>query len=850
MDTDPDKACPICWETYNKSNKKKVSCVHCGGSACKKCTEENLLQRLSGRYSQPNCSNPECGKLWNNDFLRTNLTQKFYKKLEELREEAAFSDEAGNIFPRYQDYAKRYAKKKKKYGDFSQINEEIKRIDRVLAPMLDRRKKLVQVSAEMKTLRDAREPYDFDLQNPRNRNPHKAAPGIKVCPKEDCRGYLDKNYVCGMCNTEACKKCCSVKEESHRCNPDQIKTVDEIKKISKACPTCGVSIERKEGCFSPDTSILLASGDIIKAKDVGVGMKLVGEDGDVRTVQKIMSGRDTMYRITQNKADEYIVNSLHRLVLKCSADRATCYMPSLKRWQNSWYDYDENKIKTAKFDTEEKAGEHLAALGSSKLIEITVRDYISLSKTVKKHLCGYRSDGYEGNGSGGEIDSYILGLWLGDDYSNGTSSAAGDIEVLQKLVARAASVGCEVVHEDLYRYSLRRHGHGVKSVAGCKCNVQQCKLCCLADPAAISCTKRKTSNWEDQLRKYELLNDKHIPASYLMSSRLSRNSILAGLIDSGGSNSNKGKRIKISQKNFNLVQQIAFLARSLGHRARVSQEPQANIRTPGGKRKDYDPRYIINISGSDIDQIPTVLHRKKCANSSPNKDDLRTSITVTEIGPGRYNGWRVSGNNSLFILSDFTVVSNCPDMWCTQCKKGWNWDTEEVTEGRIVNPEYFDWINKNIDNVIVREDGDTPCGGLPDYHVVRRSYGDDISAAYTRIAHINDHERGAWISKIANIDSYYVGYLAGEVSKKELIKKRLMVKNMERRNREVLSILDTFLSCCIDIFRHLVHRPSKKKGEGGLKNLEKLRIRTNIALRDLGQKYKMQTTSIDEFSKK
>jgi hypothetical protein len=438
MDTDPDKTCPICWESYNKSSKKKVSCIHCSKSACKKCTEENLLQRLSSQYSQPNCSNPECGKLWNNDFLRINLTQKFYKKLEELREETTFSDEAANIFLQYQDYAKRYAKKKEKYGSFDQINEEIKRIDRVLAPMLDRRKKLVQVNTEMKTLRDAKEPYDFgDVQNPRNRNPHKAdVSGIKVCPKEDCRGYLDKNYICGMCNTEACKKCYCIKEEDHHCNPDQIKTVDEIKKVSKTCPTCGVSTEKKVGCSH---------------------------------------------------------------------------------------------------------------------------------------------------------------------------------------------------------------------------------------------------------------------------------------------------------------------------------------------------------------------------------------------------------------------------MWCTQCKKGWNWDTEEVMEGRIVNPEYFDWINKNIDNVIVREDGDTPCGGLPDYHVVRRSYGDDMSAAYRRIAHINDYERGTWISKTITIDSYYVGYLAGEVSKEELIKKRLMVKNMERRNREVLSILDTFLSCCIDIFRHLVHRPSKKKEEKGLKNLERLRIRTNIALRDLGQKYKMQTTSIDEF---
>ncbi len=435
MDTGSADTCPICWDKYNKATKKKIACIHCSKTACKKCTEENLLQRLTSQYSQPNCSNPDCGKPWNNDFLRTNLTQKFYKKLEELREEDAFSNEEVEIFPPYQGYAQKYSKKKEKYGDFTQINNEIKRIDRVLAPMQSRRAKLIQVSVEMKTLRNARDPYAFE-DTQKSPNEIKEVTGIKVCPKEECRGYLNKNYICGMCNAEACKKCFCIKEESHRCDPNQIKTVDEIKKISKACPTCGISIERKEGC---------------------------------------------------------------------------------------------------------------------------------------------------------------------------------------------------------------------------------------------------------------------------------------------------------------------------------------------------------------------------------------------------------------------------PDMFCINCKKGWNWDTEEVIEGRVANPEYFDWINKNIDNVTVREDGDTPCGGLPDYHVVRRNYGDDISDAYGKVAHINDYERNTWITKVVNIDSYYVGYLVGEVSKRELIKKRIMVRNMEKRNREVLSILDTFLACCVDIFRHLVHRPSKMKGEKGMKNLESLRIRTNIALRDVGQKYKMQTPKISEF---
>ena len=425
--------CPICWDSYNKMSKKKVSCIYCEKSACKKCTEDNLLQRLTSQYSQPNCSNPVCGKLWNNVFLRANLTQKFYKRLEELREENAFASEEAIIFSPYQEFAKKYSKKKDKYGEMSQIADEIKRIDRVLAPMQSRRDKLVQVHLEMRNLRSGKDPYNF--KDMRSLQSEKSI-GIKVCPEEDCRGYLNKNYICGMCNAEACKKCCCIKEENHRCDPDQIKTVDEIKKISKACPTCGIFTEKTIGC---------------------------------------------------------------------------------------------------------------------------------------------------------------------------------------------------------------------------------------------------------------------------------------------------------------------------------------------------------------------------------------------------------------------------PDMFCINCKKGWNWDTEEVMEGRIVNPEYFDWINKNIDNITVREDGDTPCGGLPEYTIVRTHYGNDLSNAYQKIAHINDYERSTWVEKVTNIDGFYVGYLAGEVSRKELIKKRVMIKNMERRNKDVLAIFDTFLACCIDIFRYLVDKPSRQKGDRKMIDLEKLRVRTNIALRDLGHKYKMTTPKISEF---
>ena len=77
----------------------------------------------------------------------------------------------------------------------------------------------------------------------------------------------------------------------------------------------------------------------------------------------------------------------------------------------------------------------------------------------------------------------------------------------------------------------------------------------------------------DLLRRYELINNKHIPDEYLHNSRKNRLELLAGLIDTDGY---KDKMCyEITQKTKILADQIVYLARSLGFKATVSEKISA-----------------------------------------------------------------------------------------------------------------------------------------------------------------------------------------------------------------------------------------------------------------------------------
>ena len=75
---------------------------------------------------------------------------------------------------------------------------------------------------------------------------------VRACPIESCRGFLSKQWKCGICGIFTCSKCIIPKtdeeESDHTCNPDDIATAELLAKDTKPCPKCGTGIFKIDGC--------------------------------------------------------------------------------------------------------------------------------------------------------------------------------------------------------------------------------------------------------------------------------------------------------------------------------------------------------------------------------------------------------------------------------------------------------------------------------------------------------------------------------------------------------------------------------------------------------------------------
>ena len=475
-------------------------------------------------------------------------------------------------------------------------------------------------------------------------------------------------------------------------------------------------------CLDPYTPVLLYNGNIKIAKDICIGDILVGDDGLPCNVINTCSGNDIMYKIKQYKGEDYIVNQNHILTLTFSGHKTIFWNKTTESWQIKWIDTKTYKIKSKNFGirkssihknsnkqvtrTKEDVYKDIEKFRDSILdngvIDISISEYLKLSKTTKNHLCGFKSNGIYWDKKNIEIDPYILGSWLGDGTSNGKSICGEDIEVLNYWKEWCLINDCELIHKKKDLFYIRRSGNarntnilpvGLSSIEKCKGCKQKKSIICANITELEEMLKTDANNnliknqilirnkidkneklsilsngnkskygiplnhLKQKLSKYNLIQNKHIPEDYLFNDRDTRLKLLAGLIDTDGCLKDNGHTVEIIQteKREHMIDQIVLLCRSLGFSC-FKHEKNVNYEYKGNKM--IKKNFVVTFSGLNLNDIPTLILRKRCY-PPLKRNVLNTMIDVVCIGNGTFNGFTVDNKTNRFLLGDFTVTHNC-----------------------------------------------------------------------------------------------------------------------------------------------------------------------------------------------
>lgn len=427
--------------------------------------------------------------------------------------------------------------------------------------------------------------------------------------------------------------------------------LDQFMSIRKKVYYCVGASTGVGKCLAKGTKVLMSDGYFKNVEYITTTDSVMSLNSKPNPVISLGNGIEEMFTIKQRYGLPYTVNKSHIISLISG-------VPSLVK----------------------KYG---------KVLNISIEDYLKLSKYEKSRLYGYCSPLIEFSKKDIKIDPYYLGLWLGDGSSSCSNVTNIDEEVISFLQEFALSIN----HK--FKTNKTNITHSItKPVSKIRCIIDDfiCDFSSVKEASSILgvnvtsiyhslnhgtfCHGRKWERIDEtyclqkELTNYCLINNKHIPFNYLQNSSEIRRQILAGLIDSDGYLVHNGS-YEITQKNKKLSEDICYLCRSLGMRV-ICKEKIAKM-----KRKDssiYECLvYRIAIKG-DFTDVPIKISRKK-SKKSKNRFYI-TPIEIKQVGKGEYFGFTLK-NDPLFILEDFTVTHN----------------TTFIDEAFVFNPA--EWFLKN-----------------------------------------------------------------------------------------------------------------------------------------------------------
>jgi twinkle protein len=260
--------------------------------------------------------------------------------------------------------------------------------------------------------------------------------------------------------------------------------------------------------------------------------------------------------------------------------------------------------------------DHVLTLShNNRIFDISVKEFLEKSANYQERCKMHYSSGYELPKRELLIPPYAFGAWLGD----GSKSAFRIMDASELGIAQR--VADEIEAKISWPNNRKRE--------------------------YVNFITNEKGEMLEKLRSLNVLNNKHIPVQYRYSSIEDRLQLLAGLLDTDGSYSNRDENFYFYQKDYKLASDVRDIARSLGLYSNLRAQT-----IKGAYSSNGTIIYQVMISGN-ISKIPCQKSNKVLRAC----DALKRGIIVEKLDKQPYYGFVLDGN-SRFLLGNHIITHN------------------------------------------------------------------------------------------------------------------------------------------------------------------------------------------------
>lgn len=206
---------------------------------------------------------------------------------------------------------------------------------------------------------------------------------------------------------------------------------------------------------------------------------------------------------------------------------------------------------------------------------------------------------------------------------------------------------------------------------------------------------------------------------------------------------------------------------------------------------------------------------------------IKSILNIEKHKYGAYYGFILDDDHK-FLYVDGTVLSNCDQMYCTECHSAFSWRTLKIEKGRIHNPHYYEYLRQN-NNEMNRDPLDIQCGRELDFTITniilskiqtlrnKQSRQTNIKKVlymekniiekYIRIVnHLRSDTLPRYINYVPNTinEKYRIKYLKGEYTLEEFKIKIQRTDKSYQLKLEIIDIINMYTNCVTDIIYRLI----------------------------------------------